>query len=155
MSKILYICIGVIATILIFDIKKETVIEKAEEISVSVKEKTLYEINWDRFVEAIIWKESRGNEMCVGDSGKAVGVLQIHPVMVREANRILRMRGEDEKFTYEDRYSKEKSIEIFNVIQDYHNEDHDFMRALQIWNKNHPVSYSEQIMNKYKELSMD
>ena len=155
MSKILYICIGVIAAVFLFDIKKETVISKIEDVGNVVKEKTLDEINWDRFVEAVIWKESRGNENCVGDGGKAVGVLQIHPVMVREANRILRMRGEEEKYTYDDRYNKEKSIEIFNIIQDFHNEGHDFMRALQIWNKNHPSSYSEQIMNKYNELISD
>ena len=108
--------------------------------------------DWECFIEAIIWTESRGNENCIGDSGKAVGVLQIHPVMVREANRILKMKNIDVEYDYDDRYSKEKSIEIFNIIQDFHNKNHDYNRALQIWNKNHPESYRKQIMNKYNEL---
>lgn len=109
---------------------------------------------WDKFIEAVIWKESKGVEDCIGDSGKAVGVLQIHPIMVREANRILAMKDESKAnyYKYDDRYSREKSIEIFKVVQDYHNKSHDFDKALQIWNKNHPESYKNQIMSKYKEL---
>lgn len=152
MRRFLYICIGIIVVIYVFDIKKETVIEKIENIGSSVEEKTIDEIKWEKFVEAIIWKESRGNENSVGDNGNAVGVLQIHPIMVREANRILQMRGEEKKYAYEDRYSKEKSIEIFNVVQGFHNKERDFKRALDVWNKNHPNSYSEQIMNKFNEL---
>ena len=106
------------------------------------------------FIEAVIWKESRGVEDCIGDSGKAVGVLQIHPIMVREANRIIAMtdKSDTEHYTYDDRYDREKSIEIFNVVQGYHNREKDFDVALRIWNKNHPESYRTQILNKYKEL---
>ena len=107
---------------------------------------------WDKFIEAVIWKESRGIENAVGDSGKAVGVLQIHPIMVREANRIIAMNGGNKAYTYDDRYSRAKSIEIFNIVQNYYNSEHDFDRALKIWNKNHPESYKTQIMKKYSEL---
>lgn len=107
---------------------------------------------WDLFVEAVIWRESRGNSNAVGDSGKAVGVLQIHPIMVREANRIVAMNGgEKNLYSYDDRYDREKSIEIFKVVQDYHNKEHDMRKALDIWNRNHPASYRNEIMNKYKE----
>lgn len=110
--------------------------------------------NWDKFIEAVIWRESRGVEDCIGDSGRAVGVLQIHPIMVREANRILGMKDSSMSnyYTYDDRYSREKSIEIFNVVQGYHNKNKDFDLALKIWNKNHPQSYKDQIMAKYNEL---
>jgi hypothetical protein len=108
--------------------------------------------NWDMFIEAVIWKESRGVEDCIGDSGKAVGVLQIHPIMVREANRILSIRGEKKNYAYDDRYSREKSIAIFKIVQDYHNASHSHEKALEIWNKNHPRSYYTQIMDKYNEL---
>ena len=120
---------------------------KAEEPEISEDQ------SWDMFIEAVIWKESRGNKMAVGDSGKAVGVLQIHPIMVREANRILKMKnGSGVSYTYDDRYSREKSIEMFKIVQDYYNSGHDFDLALQVWNKNHPESYRTQIMNKYTEL---
>jgi hypothetical protein len=110
--------------------------------------------NWDKFIEAVIWKESEGKEDAIGDSGKAVGVLQIHPIMVREANRILAMKDKSKEnyYNYDDRYSREKSIEMFKVVQDYHNKNHDFDKALEIWNKNHPASYRNLIMDKYIEL---
>ena len=44
---------------------------------------------WDTFVDAVIYVESRGNDSAVGDNGSAVGCLQIHPIMVREVNRLL------------------------------------------------------------------
>ena len=108
--------------------------------------------NWDNFIEAVIWKESRGDANAIGDNGRAVGVLQIHPIMVREANRILALKKDKTTYTYEDRFNREKSIEIFNIVQGYHNKNHDFDLALQIWNKNHPESYKTQIMGKYNEL---
>lgn len=107
---------------------------------------------WDLFVEAVIWRESRGNTNAIGDGGKAVGVLQIHPIMVREANRIIALNGGDrEAYAYDDRYDREKSIEIFKIVQDYHNKEHDLVKALDIWNKNHPDSYRNEIMNKYND----
>lgn len=107
---------------------------------------------WDLFVEAVIWRESRGDTNAIGDSGKAVGVLQIHPIMVREANRIVAMNGgEKDLYSYEDRYDRDKSIEMFKIVQDYHNKEHDMRRALDIWNHNHPDSYRNEIMNKYND----
>lgn len=62
-------------------------------------------------LSAIIAVESGGDPNAVGDNGRAVGILQIHPIMVREANRIL---GRDE-FTLADRYSPERSVAIFDT----------------------------------------
>ena len=150
--RILYICC-VAASIACLSnriLSKEE--HEYEEVSDEVIDRQPALTNWDHFISAVIWKESRGVEDCIGDNGKAVGVLQIHPVMVREANRILRMNGEDKEYSYDDRYSREKSIEIFNIVQDYHNKSHDLYKALEIWNKNHPESYRQQIMEKYNEL---
>lgn len=160
MFKILYICIVFACVACFFSAYKsnyyemiESITEMSNDISTENADEFVSEsTNWDKFISAVIWKESRGNETCVGDNGKAVGVLQIHPIMVREANRILKMKNIDKEYTYEDRYSRDKSIEIFNIVQDFHNAEHDFDRALQIWNKNHPESYKTQIMNKYNEL---
>ena len=135
--------------------KNEIVTEQAEEIiAEAVDTEMEAESEWDTFINAVIWKESRGDERAIGDSGKAVGVLQIHPIMVREANRILAMQDKSKAnyYSYDDRYSREKSIEMFKIVQDYHNKSHDFDRALQIWNHNHPSSYKTDIMAKYKEL---
>lgn len=134
----------------ITEIEEIVEIKEIGEIEVNIEVGTTD--NWDKFIEAVIWKESRGVEDCIGDSGKAVGVLQIHPIMVREANRILEINGESHRYEYDDRYSREKSIEIFKIVQDHHNASHDHARALDIWNRNHPKSYYTQIMDKYYEL---
>ena len=71
---------------------------------------------WDTFVDAVIYVESRGNDSAVGDNGRAVGCLQIHPIMVREVNRLLAKYDIPTTYTLEDRYSREKSIEMFEII---------------------------------------
>ena len=55
----------------------------------------------------LITIESGGDPNAIGDSGKAVGILQIHQIVVDDVNRIY-----DTNYKYSDRYSKEKSIEI-------------------------------------------
>lgn len=154
----LYICASLLSVFLAYGAARATYVrtefsaEHETENEVIDKEKKNEHVDWDLFIEAVIWKESRGNENSVGDNGKAVGVLQIHPIMVREANRILSIKNIDKEYTYDDRYNREKSIEIFKIVQDYHNKDHNIERALQIWNKNHPESYKTQIVEKYLEL---
>lgn len=41
-----------------------------------------------RLIAALISLESGGNDLAIGDRGQAVGALQIHPAVVRDANRI-------------------------------------------------------------------
>jgi|TARA_R110000744_G_scaffold98381_1_gene190067 hypothetical protein len=95
---------------------------------------------WDTFVDAVIYVESRGNDSAVGDNGKAVGCLQMHPIMVREVNRILAKYDIPTTYTLEDRYSREKSIEMFNIISEeyYCCEDYTFTDYVEIvarrWN---------------------
>jgi hypothetical protein len=95
---------------------------------------------WDTFVDAVIYVESRGNDSAVGDNGKAVGCLQIHPIMVREVNRLLAKYDIPTTYTLEDRYSREKSIEMFNIVSEeyYCCEDYTFTEYAEIvsrrWN---------------------
>lgn len=113
------------------------------------------ERDWDCFTEAMIWRESRGKENAIGDGGKAVGVLQLHKIMVDDANRICRMNGDNVKYTYNDRYSREKSIEIFNIIQEHYNLERDKEKACDIWNSGHYDEYYTSIMDKYEELKLN
>ena len=91
----------------------------------------------DTLLEAIILVESRGKEDCIGDRhlGKpSIGVLQIRPIMVREVNRILKKQKIKKKYELDDRYSREKSIEMFYIWKDYyHSEDSDEVIA-RCWN---------------------
>lgn len=59
--------------------------------------------------------ESGNNAQAVGDGGKAVGVLQIWPVMVEEVNRI-----SGKKFTLEDRFNVDKSEEMAKIYLNYY-----------------------------------
>ena len=69
----------------------------------------------DSLIAAIIHVESRGDSMAYNAKEDAVGVLQIRPIMMREVNRLLK----ENKYTLDDRWSKSKSIEMFNVIKDH------------------------------------
>ncbi len=95
---------------------------------------------WDDFVNAVIFVESSGRDSVVGDNGRAVGCLQIHPIMVREVNRKLKKWNAPYTYTLEDRYSRAKSIEMFNIIsEEYHCcEGYTFMEYAEIvarrWN---------------------
>jgi len=69
----------------------------------------------DTLLMAVMAVESNFDTMAYNEKENAAGVLQIRPIMVREVNRLL---GED-KYTLKDRWSKAKSIEMFNVIRSH------------------------------------
>lgn len=103
--------------------------------------------DWEIFINALIWVESKGDCMALGKHND-VGVLQITPILVKDCNRIV---GYD-KYTLEDRYLRDKSIEMFNVIQDHYNPQRDFHWALKLWNSGAPLSYHRKVMDKYNEI---
>jgi len=85
-------------------------------------------------VDAMIHVESRGDSTAIGDGGRAVGVLQIHPIMVREVNRILEKNGSDVRYTYDDRYSVKKSKEMFYVWKEYYHPNSSYEKIARCWN---------------------
>ena len=114
--------------------------------------------SWDNLVEAVIQVESRGNDSAVGDNGKAVGCLQIHPIVVREVNRLV-----SKHYTLDDRYSRAKSIEMFNIISEEYDccEEYTFMQYAEIvarrWNggpkgdkKTATLEYWEKVKKELK-----
>ena len=89
----------------------------------------------DCLVEAIIQVESRGDSTAVGDRGRAVGILQIWPIMVREVNRITHMKGGDSTiYYYKDRLSVEKSIEMFHIWRGYYHKNSSWEKIARCWN---------------------
>ena len=68
--------------------------------------------SWDDFVNDVIYVESKGNDSAYCAKEKAIGCLQIRPIMIDEINRI------QKKVTYKhtDAWDRAKSIEIFNAI---------------------------------------
>lgn len=80
-------------------------------------------LTFNDFIEAVIYIESRGDSLAYNTKEKAVGVLQIRPIMLREVNRVLRKNKVPGKFVLQDRYSQEKSIEMFNIMAEQVNQD--------------------------------
>jgi hypothetical protein len=109
--------------------------------------KTGHDYDWELFTQALIWVESRGNSNAIG-SKNDVGVLQITPILVEDCNRILKNEG----FTLEDRLDSLKSVEMFNIIQDHYNPQHDYHLALKIWNGQAPLSYHRKVMDRYNKI---
>lgn len=122
-----------------------------EEIESSVDTIVVYknghDYYWELFTQALIWVESRGDSNAIG-SKNDMGVLQITPILLQDCNRILKT----EKFTLEDRLDSLKSVEMFNVIQDHYNPQHDYHLALKIWNGKAPLSYHRKVMDKFNEI---
>jgi hypothetical protein len=73
-------------------------------------------------IGALIAVESGGISDAVGDNGKAKGVLQIHPIMVQDVNRICRLTKKSERFTLEDRLSPKESIRMCRIYLAYYGE---------------------------------
>ena len=69
----------------------------------------------DTLLNAVMAVESNFDTMAYNAKENAAGVLQIRPIMVREVNRLLN----EDKYTLKDRWSKVKSIEMFNVIRSH------------------------------------
>lgn len=94
-------------------------------------------IKIDNLIQALIIVESRGVSAAIGDthlSKPSIGVLQIRPIMVREVNRILKLKNEEHRFRLEDRYDREKSIKMFMVWKDFHHDDSDDETISRSWN---------------------
>ncbi len=83
-----------------------------------------------RLLPAIEHVESSGRADAVGDGGKAVGILQIHPVMVEDCNRIV---GED-RWTLEDRLCPDESRAMFRVYSNHYSKNASDEVVARRWN---------------------
>ena len=66
-------------------------------------------------INAISQVESSGDDSAYNSSEDAVGYLQIRQCMVNDVNRILKRNGSKERYAYEDRWLRYKSIQMFNI----------------------------------------
>lgn len=105
-------------------------------------------VDWNKLIEAIIWRESRGNDNSVNHKSNAVGCLQITPIYLKQCNKI----AGHEKYKLSDRYSRSKSIEMFNLYQSHFNPNRDLHLAIKLHNPRASYSYHRDIEKKYKEL---
>ena len=82
---------------------------------------TIDTISNEQVLQAIIFVESSGRDNAHRISEDAVGCLQIRRTMVRDVNRILRRNGSDTRYNYKDRWSRQLSIEMFDIYCKHYN----------------------------------
>lgn len=85
-------------------------------------------------IDAMIQVESSGNDSAYCKRDESVGCLQIRPIMVREVNRVLSMSNDSRRYTMNDRWSRERSVEMFMVIYNRYHLDHSLEMVARCWN---------------------
>lgn len=111
-----------------------------EHITKTTTKDTLSE--WDALIHAIIKVESRGNDTVVSKCGRYVGCMQLSKAYVDAVNRKL----DRVAYSYEDRYDRNKSIEIFNSM----NPERDIELALR--RHNNVDWYKKKVINEYNNI---
>jgi hypothetical protein len=106
--------------------------------------------DWNPVMDAIIQVESGGDTKAV--SGNSVGAMQITPILVEDCNLILQKQKSKKRYTLKDRYSVEKSKEMFLLIQRYYNPTNSIEKAIRSWNGG--VHYSVRATNRYYKKVM-
>ena len=99
---------------------------------------------FDSILYAFEMTESNQREDAVNPSG-AVGVLQLMPIMVDEANRICRITGNPSRFTYSDRLDSVKSVRMWYITNAYHNPNYTVEGAVKLWNSRGGEKYINKI----------
>ena len=123
--------------------------------SVMAQEKKTYD--WNPIMDAIIQVESRGNAKAHNPNGDCTGILQIVPILVKECNQILAKRKSKKRYTLGDRYNVSKSKEMFILLQEHFNPEHNVEKAIRCWNsgfygnwRNRSGEYYKNVMKYYK-----
>ena len=113
---------------------------------------------WGAVIQAIAMVESECQPNKVSRNGLYVGYLQISEILVRECNRIVGYK----KYTYADRYDKQKSIDMFIDYQEHYNPDGNMERAIRLWNsgdlkcmtrKARTEGYYQRVMKRYTSIA--
>lgn len=106
--------------------------ETAPEETVVFVEKCLSD--WDVLKMAIIKTESEFNPKAEGSS-RDKGIFQITHIYVEDVNRIVHLKKLDKgPYTHLDAFDVEKSLEMFDIMQDYYNPEHSLEKAIYLHN---------------------
>ena len=142
MKQILELSIFICFLILAYKVSTLTPIQENQTVNSASTD------TWPIFIDALIWVESRGDDNAVGKNDDG-GCLQITPVYIAEANRIIGTAG---YYKIKDRFCREKSIEIFSVVNAFHNPEKNMTKALRLHNPRAGVDYHDKVMSKFNEL---
>lgn len=107
------------------DKQEKVVEEKIKEVYVEGEELD----EWTILTMAIMKTESEFDPSRIGAT-QDVGIMQFTPVGIEEVNRILRLEGKEEEYSHLDAFDIGKTIEMFNIIQGYHNKEQNISKAI-------------------------
>lgn len=127
----------------------------ADTVPREIKHEPTYNDSLLALATAFAIQESELKEDSVSPCGNYVGCLQISVIMVAEANRLLGYVQYVTTADRDDRLDKYNSLEIFRIVQSHHNPDLDVDKAIDIWNKNAPRQYRENVKYYYEQLLND
>lgn len=94
---------------------------------------------------SIMSVESNFNPEAKGKQGDT-GILQIRQIYVDEVNRILGYN----KYTLSDAYDINRSLEMFDILQNHHNPDNNFIKTIYYHNKSD--AYQSRIIKEYNKI---
>lgn len=118
-------------------------IDLTEEAKKTIKQQ--YE--WEIFIKALTWVESRHDPKAKNEQTSATGLFQQLNIYVEEANRIVGYN----KFKLSDRKNPKKSREMFDVIQNFYNPNKDIKKAMVLHRGKKDRSHELEVLNKMKE----
>lgn len=102
-------------------------------------------------VDAFIMVESSGDTLAFVGREQAVGCLQIRPIMINQVNKIAGYV----KYTLPDAWSRQKSIEIFNLVMGYY-KPKTVKEYCKIWNgKKTTPKYYQKIKREMEKLNIN
>ena len=150
--KIAYVCIIALVLFGIGCLTGAGVQRAHQEKVIEEKIKEVYvtgeELNeWTVLQMAIMKTESNFDPGQIGNNGD-VGVFQCTPIYVEEVNRILRMEGKEE-YSHLDAFDIDKSIEMFNIIQSYHNKEQSVSKAISQHNPK-GIGYAKKVYDNIR-----
>lgn len=115
------------------------------------------QFDWIPVMDAIIQVESKGNPKAHNSVGDCAGILQITKGLVRECNSILESQKSKKRYSYSDRYNATKSKEMFVLLQEHFNPEHNVEKAIRCWNRGFygnwrgkSTKYYNKVMKYYK-----
>jgi len=117
-----------------------------------VEVKPVKPIEQPKLIQALIMVESSGRDSAYNASEDAVGCLQIRPIMVREVNRILRKQGKERRFNMKDRWSRDKSLEMFHIWREYHHPNSTDEVIARNWNGGPDGYQQESTIHYWKKV---
>ena len=127
---------------------------KQEIDTLNWEQKIFYQNTSNEIISAIMFVESSYNNFAYNPNEDAVGCLQIRRCMVDDINRILEIKNLPLRFTYNDRWSREKSIQMFEIYRKYYNLN-TYEKIARCWNggpngihKSTTADYWDRVKNK-------